>query len=511
MHTVSSFARSKPVLFLIIFTVFFSFPIFCLILFPETFVFTLGSSEYLLFHNISEIFSVIVSLSIFGVGWYTYEQNHNKHDLFLAVSFLTIGLLDFMHALSYEGMSPFITPNSPNKSTQFWIVVRTYTALIFLISSRIIQKKSQLSFSKYWILGINIAFSFIIFIWITFFPQFFPDTYRYPEGLTRFKILSEYITVILLVFAFIFYYNKMLETDDLSIIYFLIAFIFSILSSMVFTTYSNVYDSYSMLGHVYKILSFYCIYQGIFVNSVNRPYSKLSRSNESLKAEISEHEQTESKLQGMILVKETLIRELYHRINNTLQVIKGMLVLQGNEYKDLKQIGELIEKTEDRIQAISFVHQLLYSTQNLSKISVREYFQKLSKYLFDSIDKEGKEISIVFNIQDLEILMDTAIPLGLIGNEMISQSLEYSFSKTKKGFIEIHFGIIDDKNYRFEYKDSGDVVLEKENLSDFKNSFGSKLIFMLGESQMKGSINLIEEKGIHWVIDFPMNIYQARV
>ena len=92
-------------------------------------------SEYLVFHNIAEFFSVMVSISIFGVGWFTYDHSKDRHILFLGAAFLAIGLMDFMHTLGYAGMPPFITPNSANKSTQFWIAVRLFTASAFLVSA----------------------------------------------------------------------------------------------------------------------------------------------------------------------------------------------------------------------------------------------------------------------------------------------------------------------------------------------------------------------------------------
>lgn len=82
--------------------------------------------SYLVFHNVAEFFSVMVSLSIFWVAWYSHEQSSDRHSLFLGTIFLGIGLLDFMHTLGYSGMPAFITQNSPLKSTQYWIAARLF-------------------------------------------------------------------------------------------------------------------------------------------------------------------------------------------------------------------------------------------------------------------------------------------------------------------------------------------------------------------------------------------------
>jgi len=87
-------------------------PFVILTLFPTQFHYVMDRALYLLFHNITEFFSIMVSLSIFGVGWYTYDQSKDRHALFLGATFLVVGLLDFMHGLSNSAMPAFVTPNS---------------------------------------------------------------------------------------------------------------------------------------------------------------------------------------------------------------------------------------------------------------------------------------------------------------------------------------------------------------------------------------------------------------
>jgi hypothetical protein len=84
---------------------------------------------YLVFHNVAEFFCIMVSFSIFGIGWYEYDQSKHSHALFLSIAFPAVGLMDFIHALSYAGIPALITPNSANKSTQFWIAARLFAAV----------------------------------------------------------------------------------------------------------------------------------------------------------------------------------------------------------------------------------------------------------------------------------------------------------------------------------------------------------------------------------------------
>ena len=97
----------------------------------------MDSVSYLLFHNVAEFFSIMVCLSIFGVGWHTYGQSKDRHALFLSAAFLCIGLMDFMHTLASAAMPAFITTNTTNKSAQFWTAARLISAMAFLASAYI--------------------------------------------------------------------------------------------------------------------------------------------------------------------------------------------------------------------------------------------------------------------------------------------------------------------------------------------------------------------------------------
>lgn len=117
-------------------------PILCVKLNPNTFYKEYPIESFVVFHNIAEIFSVIVSFSIFGVGYYSYSQSRNFQTFIFSIGFLAVGLIDFMHMLGYKGMPDFVTPNSGNKSTQFWLISRLLTALTFIIAVYVKPNKS---------------------------------------------------------------------------------------------------------------------------------------------------------------------------------------------------------------------------------------------------------------------------------------------------------------------------------------------------------------------------------
>ncbi len=267
------------------------------ILFKPQLYITLNVASYLVFHNIAEFFSVMVSLSIFGVGWFTYDQSRNRHTLFLSCAFLAIGLMDFLHTLSYTGMPAFITPNSPLKSTQFWIAVRMYSALAFLASGYVHPESSGRLLSKGFLLASAIAVSGVVFVGVVYFPSHLPVTIIEGQGVTPFKMYSEYFIMFLFALAIPAYWKRYVNTGSEPFMYYMAAFIICIFSEFVFSGYKSVFDTYNVLGHVYKIIAFSLIYWGIFIAAVKFPYFEMVSKSDELKAESDERKRAEEKIE----------------------------------------------------------------------------------------------------------------------------------------------------------------------------------------------------------------------
>src|SRR5512133_3945677 len=161
-----------------------SLPFLMVVLFPAQLGGAMDGGSYAVFHNVAEFFSIMVSLSMFGVGWFTYDQSKDRHALFLGTAFLATGLIDFMHALSSAAMPAFITANSTNKSSQYWMAARLLDSSA-LLASAFIHPHSQLRWlTKRTLLTAALAVSGIVFTSITFFPSHVPSTFVPGVGLT---------------------------------------------------------------------------------------------------------------------------------------------------------------------------------------------------------------------------------------------------------------------------------------------------------------------------------------
>jgi len=265
-------------------------------LFPAQLDAVIDKDSYLVFHNIVEFFSIMVSLAVFSVGWYTYDQSKDRHALFLGTAFLAVGLLDFMHTLSNAAMPAFISPNSTNKSTQFWIAARLFDSAAFLLSAYVYSDKQHRLLSKKVLMSGALAVTGLAFAGIVFFPSYLPATAVPGIGLTPLKRILEFVVILFLLLALVAYWKRMMRTGDRLILYYLAAFIICIFSEAVFASYHTGFDTHNVLGHIYKAIAFYLIYQGVFASSVRKPYVALSDTNEKLLAEISERRKAEEAL-----------------------------------------------------------------------------------------------------------------------------------------------------------------------------------------------------------------------
>ncbi len=277
-------------------------PFLLIELFREQFYSVMDSLYYLAFHNLTEFFSIVVSFSIFGITWYSYEQSQNQHSLFLGTIFLGMGLMDLMHVLGYSGMPAFITANSPLKSTQYWTAARLYMATGFLTSAYIYPGSRCIFLSKTTLFSINLLVPALVFCAVTYFPQQLPVTIIEGVGLTAFKKNCEYLIIFLLCLAIAAYWQRMNKTNESHLIYFLFSFVICIFSEAIFAGYKSVFDTYSVIGHFYKIAAFSLIYKALFASTVKTPYSALC-------AEVAERAETEKKLLGYREHLEELVRQ----------------------------------------------------------------------------------------------------------------------------------------------------------------------------------------------------------
>lgn len=193
--------------------------------------------------------------------------------------------------------------------------------------------------------------------------------------------------------------------------------------------------------------------------------------------------------------KETLLKEIHHRVKNNLQVISSLLNMQSRKMKD-SEAKVAVREGQSRIKSMSLIHQKLYSEGNLSRINMKEYMDDLCGFLFKSY-KANDQILLKVESEDILLDVDTAVPLGLIINELITNALKYAFPKKIDGCISLQL-INKAEGLSLEIADTG-IGLPVGY--DQKQSMGMRLVHILVE-QLNGKLEIENKSGAVFTIHF---------
>jgi len=243
-------------------------------------------------HIISETFAIIVSMMIFAII-YAAPEKRPLPLLLLGCAFLMVGLLDLLHTLSFQGMPAFITPSGPEKGMNFWLAARLIFVLAMLAFPLLPWRPLAKPRNRSWLLATTLVFTLLI-CWLgLYYQELWPATFSEGQGLTPFKIGAEYALIAMMLCAALLFYQKARSGGvpyDAAALF--VAMAITILSELTFTRYSDVFDSFNLLGHFYKILAYIFIYKAIFVVLVQDPFQELHRAIRALQQSEAEVKQS---------------------------------------------------------------------------------------------------------------------------------------------------------------------------------------------------------------------------
>jgi two-component sensor histidine kinase len=200
---------------------------------------------------------------------------------------------------------------------------------------------------------------------------------------------------------------------------------------------------------------------------------------------------------------EVLMKEIHHRVKNNLQVVSSLLDLQSHTITDT-QASAAVKEGKNRVQSMALIHQNLYSEGNIKGIKVKEYIQNLVQTLCDSYNITNDKVKVSANIDDLNLDVDTMIPLGLVLNELVSNSFKYAFTEDKKGTLDILLEEKDDKLHLM-VSDNGIGFPADMNIKSAK-SFGLKMIRAFAQ-KLKASLDIYNNNGA--VVEMQITKYKT--
>lgn len=279
-----------------------------LVLFSGVLLHFLSRANYLLFHVLVELSSIVLAAAVFTIGWNARQMVRSPLFLILATGFLATGLIDLLHTLTYKGMGVFPLLGS-NLSIQFWIAARILEAITFLAAALLLGRPLQFS-PWLWLWSfVGLALLLVISIWPL---QIFPQCFVEGVGLTPFKIASEYLISAILGVAGLFFWRRWEHLGPRQGWLLVAALAFNIVSELSFTLYVDPYGTSNFVGHLFKLATVVLVYHALVEGTLRAPYGTLFREltvlNLNLDAELRHREDTETQLRATNLEFSALYR-----------------------------------------------------------------------------------------------------------------------------------------------------------------------------------------------------------
>jgi signal transduction histidine kinase len=309
----------------------------------------LSRYNYLVFHGLVELSSVVVAVTTFSIGWHSRHFSSNDSFTLLAVAYLAVGGLDLFHTLSYKGMGVFPTAGI-DVPTQFWVSARSLQAGAYLVSGWLLARNRNTGFQ-------NLAAGFLVggvllalAIWpLRIFPSCLTD-----EGLTPFKIGAEYaISAVLAASAWLYWRGRSF-LDKATINLMLASIGLAILSELTFTLYQDVYGLANCLGHLFKVASIFFAYRALIQGALRNPYQALFRdlslSHQALDQELEQRRRTEEQLRTANRELDAFVRTVAHDLRSPLTVfISGIELLRRQlKHQASESLLYLIDGMEEK-------------------------------------------------------------------------------------------------------------------------------------------------------------------
>jgi len=327
-------------------------------------LFFLSIYNYLLFHSVAEVISIVISGGIFFIGWNSRKYMNSSFFLIVGTSFLFISVIDLLHTLSYSEMNIF--DYDANLPTQLWIAARYWQSLSYVLASLAINKKVNASYLMASGVVIISAVFFTIFLGI------FPTCFIVGSGLTPFKIISEYVIISILLASIVILYKFRNEFNRKIFLLIVISISVTTMSELAFTFYESVFDIINFIGHILKIVAFFFIYKAIIEIGLTNPFGLLLKSIK--KSEEKYRKLVEGSLEGIWVIDDETNTTF---VNQSMADMLGYEIdemIETNLYEFMDEDGKKIAETnfERRRQGIEEDHEF-------------EFIHKSGKKLFTTL------------------------------------------------------------------------------------------------------------------------------
>ncbi len=218
-----------------------------------------------------------------------------------------------------------------------------------------------------------------------------------------------------------------------------------------------------------------------------------------LQREVVEHDRAKEVISASLKEKETLLKEVHHRVKNNLQIVISLLNLQSNQIQDDHTL-EMFRVSQARVRTMALIHEKLYLSEDLSDIDFGDYIKGLSEYLAHSFKPDDLTVSLRTDVESIHLSVESAVPCGLIVNESISNALKHAFPGAREGTITVGFRRGSEGMLVLTVSDNG-VGIPVDFDLERSNSLGLQLITTLTK-QLKGHLHVHTDNGTTITVEF---------
>jgi PAS domain S-box-containing protein len=215
--------------------------------------------------------------------------------------------------------------------------------------------------------------------------------------------------------------------------------------------------------------------------------------------DVTKQKEMEEQIATSLREKEILLKEIHHRVKNNMQVVSSLLFMQARSTQQ-PEVRDILLESQNRIRSIALVHEKLYQSEDFKKIDYKDYLERIAHHIFESYQISPGSIHLDVRSEAVFLSIEKAVPLSLIINELITNSIKHAFPKGLSGEIRIDFSL-ENSRYRLIYQDSGPGIPDKGAIEK-PDTLGMQLIRGLA-GQLNGTVRYETYQGFGYIIEFP--------
>jgi two-component sensor histidine kinase len=235
-------------------------------------------------------------------------------------------------------------------------------------------------------------------------------------------------------------------------------------------------------------------------DELDQVVASMNKMQSRLGTYLSELTESKEQIRQSLQEKVVLLREIHHRVKNNLQIVSSLVSLQSKSISNPEAVS-VLEESRDRINAMATIHEKLYGTENLQRIDFADYVESFAQRLLQASNTDPSRVELKIDISGIELDVQTAIPMGMIINELLSNSLKHAFPDDRRGKIHISL-VVHGGGFMLDFKDDG-IGLPGGLEPDSAQSLGMRLVYMFTE-QLDGNLEHIQGEGTRFRIVVPV-------